>query len=484
MLGIDTAPFEAPSPTSRRLVSNFPAPEKLARPAEPKSEASDAFGGRKMIPELLRELTNTEPGCYEAPHLNEKLYLNRKGFRVIENLEPYTNVVGLFLDSNGIHQIQNIGHMTNLRMLYLDNNCITKIEGLETLLELHTLNLSGNNLVRVEGLQGLTKLESLYLSKNNIQSLADMEGIREAPEVSSLDVSFNQIEDQENVATTIATLVPKLKCLSFNNNPNKRFLQNYRRDFISKIPTLTFLDDRKVDDLERKTSEAWGRGLTRKEVEATRVAHIEEKRAAHRASVEALKQVQAERIAEVARLRAAAENGEEAPSENVDINAQRPLGSTATPRVTVQTAISEDVTRDAEIAAPLQEMWYGKPKKEPSAESPAAAPAAEPAAEPAEAPAAQAAGAPAAVVPSGYTKMDIADEDDTDDEPPSIPRFPAKPPAGSAAAPPPAVVPPAVVPPAVPAAGYPSVGAKAPASPPAAPPVAGWTTLSELDMLD
>ena len=41
---------------------------------------------------------------------------------------------------------------------------------------------------------------------------------------------------------------------SFNNNPNKRFLQNYRRDFISKIPTLTFLDDRKVDDLERKTS--------------------------------------------------------------------------------------------------------------------------------------------------------------------------------------------------------------------------------------
>ena len=22
--------------------------------------------------QLLRELTNTEPGCYEAPHLNEK----------------------------------------------------------------------------------------------------------------------------------------------------------------------------------------------------------------------------------------------------------------------------------------------------------------------------------------------------------------------------------------------------------------------------
>merc|ERR1719453_90288 len=131
-------------------------------------------------------------------------------------------------------------------------------------------------------------------------SLADLDGVREAPEVSSLDVSFNQIADTENVATTLATLVPKLKCLSFNNNPNKRHLQNYRRDFISKIPGLTFLDDRKVDELERKTSDAWGRGLTRKEIEAARVAHVEEKRLAQRKSMEALQRVQAERAAEIA----------------------------------------------------------------------------------------------------------------------------------------------------------------------------------------
>jgi dynein assembly factor 1 len=311
-----------------------------------------------MTTELLRELTNSEPGCYEAPHLNEKLYLNRKGFKVIENLEPYVNVVGLFLDSNGIHQIQNIGHMTNLRMLYLDNNCISKIEGLETLLELHTLNLSSNALTCVDGLQGLKKLETLSLAKNKICSLSDLDGIRETPEVSSLDVSFNQIADTEDVATTIATLVPKLKCLYFNNNPNKRFLQNYRRDFVSKIPGLTFLDDRKVDELERKTSEAWGRGLTRKEVEATRIKHVEEKRAAQRASIEAMQKVQAERAAEIKRLRAAAENGEEESSEHVDINVQRPLGSTATPRVTKKTAISEDAAHDAEVAAPLKEMWY------------------------------------------------------------------------------------------------------------------------------
>ena len=29
-----------------------------------------------------------EKGCYETPDLSEKLYLSRKGFRRIQNLEP------------------------------------------------------------------------------------------------------------------------------------------------------------------------------------------------------------------------------------------------------------------------------------------------------------------------------------------------------------------------------------------------------------
>jgi hypothetical protein len=219
--------------------------------------------------------------------------------------------------------------------------------------------LSQNNLPAVEGLDGLVNLQSLSVARNKIQKLADVAGVKEATQVSSLDLSGNLIEDDENVADTLAGMAPNLKCLYFHHNPNKRKLQNYRRDFISKLPLLTYLDERTVDVLERKTSEAWNRGLTRKEIEETRVEHVKAKQAKLRASMENFHKMQAERAAEVARLRSG-EIQDPEEGEELDESRPRPLGFSAAPVPIVKQKVSEDVANDEAIAAPIKELWYGR----------------------------------------------------------------------------------------------------------------------------
>lgn len=337
--------------------------------AEAKVSAEGELGGRQMTAEVLRQITDAEPGCYETPDLNEKLYLSRRGFRRIQSLEPYTNLVALFLDSNGIREIENIGHLTKLRMLYLDSNCIERMEGLGTLKELQTLNLSNNCLVKVEGLEGLTKLETLNLSRNKICSLDALSGVREAPLISSLDVSFNNIEDTECVPETVRSFAPAITVLYFHHNPNQRKLQNYRRGFISAIPDLVFLDDRPVKELERKTSEAWAQGKSRSEVEAVRVAYNVEQQAKDRQSFEAFLEVQAARAAEVQRQR----TGEEPAEQNTEW--KKPLGASSVPEPLVPLLPgqrSADAQEAADLANPLQTLWYGdrRPKPEEPAEGP------------------------------------------------------------------------------------------------------------------
>lgn len=108
----------------------------------------DGHGKPYLTPEYIRALC-LETGCYETPHLNEKLYLHFKGFSKIQGLSAYTNLKALWLENNGIESIMGLDQLVQLRMLYLHQNLIPEIKGLTTLRQLVTLNLSHNRIKKV-----------------------------------------------------------------------------------------------------------------------------------------------------------------------------------------------------------------------------------------------------------------------------------------------------------------------------------------------
>lgn len=135
---------------------------------------------------------------------------------------------------------------------------ISVIENLDALTALDSLNLNQNVIQKITGLSKLTQLNTLLLQNNKLKDLDDVRGVLECPSISVLDLSKNQIED-EGIVDLLAQL-PKLKVLYLKDNPVVGEIQNYRKRVISRIPTLTYLDDRPVFEDERRTCDAWGRG--------------------------------------------------------------------------------------------------------------------------------------------------------------------------------------------------------------------------------
>lgn len=58
-----------------------------------------------------------EHKLYRTPALNDKLYLNFKGFTRIANLEEYVNVKALFLESNALTSLDGLPQLDELRCL-------------------------------------------------------------------------------------------------------------------------------------------------------------------------------------------------------------------------------------------------------------------------------------------------------------------------------------------------------------------------------
>lgn len=70
----------------------------------------------EMTAAILRDVC-TQHKLYRTPGLNDKLYLNFKGFTRIAALEPYTGLKALFLEGNALPSLEGLPHLEELKCL-------------------------------------------------------------------------------------------------------------------------------------------------------------------------------------------------------------------------------------------------------------------------------------------------------------------------------------------------------------------------------
>ena len=120
-------------------------------------------GNPLMTVKTLKYYCDKE-SLYQTPELNEKLYLQFKGFREILSLEEYPNLATIWLNNNCISEIQGLNSLKNLICLNLNNNIIGEICNLHGLDNLQVLNLAHNRIERISGLSPLKKLTTLNVA--------------------------------------------------------------------------------------------------------------------------------------------------------------------------------------------------------------------------------------------------------------------------------------------------------------------------------
>eukprot|EP00192_Tetraselmis_astigmatica_P012865 CAMPEP_0117671370 /NCGR_PEP_ID=MMETSP0804-20121206/13295_1 /TAXON_ID=1074897 /ORGANISM="Tetraselmis astigmatica, Strain CCMP880" /LENGTH=426 /DNA_ID=CAMNT_0005479821 /DNA_START=64 /DNA_END=1344 /DNA_ORIENTATION=+ len=241
----------------------------------------------EMTPRVLKQCCK-EHSLYKTPSLNDKLYLNFKGFHTIENLEPYTAVRALFLEGNALDSLQGIPSLPELRCLFAQQNMIWEIDGLEGLDELDTINLSSNNIGTIRNLSHLPKLRTFICTNNRLASVEGIAHLAECKSLSVLDLSNNRIEGTMEDLLAVLTAMPNLTCLYLKGNPIVSQVKNYRKTLICSIKGLAYLDDRPVFELERKCAEGWAANGLEGEREARRLyreAEEEKDRRNHEAMV-------------------------------------------------------------------------------------------------------------------------------------------------------------------------------------------------------
>lgn len=209
-----------------------------------------------MTPEEVK-LSCLENNGYETPELNDKLYLHFRGFRKIENLDPYTGCKSIWLDSNGFDTIEGLGKLVELRCLYLGKNLISKISGLETLAQLTILDLSNNRLTRIENLSCCPNLQTVNVAYNSLATPDSISHFQECKALTNLDITNNRLETNEAFIDTLKA-IPALVTLSINGNEVTK-LPTFRKRLLGHMPKLGYLD-RPVEEHERFYANAFMAG--------------------------------------------------------------------------------------------------------------------------------------------------------------------------------------------------------------------------------
>lgn len=139
---------------------------------------------------------------------------------------------------------------------YAQQNCLRSLSGLQQLPSLDTLNISSNGLDSLEHLQDCPLLSTLTAEHNHLSTLQGLAPLLQCTNLHTLDLQQNNIEDPAVVDAIIAHL-PQLRCLYLKGNPVVSSIKSYRKVIISRCPNLTYLDDRPVQEEERRCCEAW-----------------------------------------------------------------------------------------------------------------------------------------------------------------------------------------------------------------------------------
>lgn len=288
----------------------------------------------QITPQELKRICK-ELKLYSTPELNDKLYLHYKGYTRIENLDPYTGLKVIYLEGNGFTKIEGLDKLTEIRCLYLQENCITRIENIENLVLLDTLNLSQNHISRIEGLGTLTKLNSLIVTNNKIKSVEDVKGLLDCLTLSVVDIKDNKLDDVNII--DVFEQMPNLKVLYLKGNPVVEKIKNYRKTLISRLPKLTYLDDRPVFEEDRVLAEAWARGGPEAEKKQREQIRLQKEERDNR-NFQAFQDMIA-----AARLRKAANEGTSASIEEIDDDSEE--------KAEVQD-VKEELVRNSESQKP------------------------------------------------------------------------------------------------------------------------------------
>eukprot|EP00831_Metopus_contortus_P068569 TRINITY_DN6133_c0_g1_i1.p1 TRINITY_DN6133_c0_g1~~TRINITY_DN6133_c0_g1_i1.p1 ORF type:complete len:547 (-),score=111.26 TRINITY_DN6133_c0_g1_i1:29-1669(-) len=212
-----------------------------------------------MTEEYIKYLCEKERQ-YRNPKLNDKLYLNNKGFSKIDKLAPYVGVEAIWLNSNCIEKIEGLDTMKKLRLLYLHDNFIKKIENVNIFSELMRLDLSRNLIATIEGLEGLTKLKDLSLDGNLLSCTDSLQGACEASKsLTFFNIANNKIKLDERLMPFLKSLEAMIS-LDIRGNPVTKEMKNYKKEVIAGLPHLAYLDGNPIEDVDKLAAEAYIKG--------------------------------------------------------------------------------------------------------------------------------------------------------------------------------------------------------------------------------